>query len=40
MTEYHLEENIVLVWARLNVPGSIAHATMVLKGITSNGLLS
>lgn len=38
MNEHHLEENIVLVWARLNVPGSIEHASMVLNGINSKGL--
>jgi hypothetical protein len=36
--KYYFEEKIVLAWARLNVPGSIAHATMVLHGVNSEGL--
>ena len=38
-TNRYFEERVVLVWARLNLPGSIAHATMVVKAITSEGWL-
>ena len=34
----YLEEKIVLAWARRNVPGTFAHATMVLNCVNSDGL--
>ena len=35
-----MQDRMVLAWARLNVPGSIAHATMVMSAINSSGMFT